>query len=273
MNSDPNNLFSFMRWVSEQPFAALALYGLVSARFLGVMLIMPLFTRAELEGSMRFIIAVGLATPLGASLAPMMATSAPPPSWLVMMLAAKELVVGVGLGIVFAVPIWAINTAGDIIDSYRNASAANISDPVNSSEMSVFGTYLAILGLALFVAAGGVQMMISATYRSFAVWPVQSLLPALEPWAATHLLSLLTDIGRIAFIVAAPLLVLMLAIDITMLAFNRMNPQFQVFESSNSLKNLALVIALPLYVAFFTEYMNVQWPKLFTDIDRLVTPQ
>ncbi|MGL4728391.1 MAG: EscT/YscT/HrcT family type III secretion system export apparatus protein [Bosea sp. (in: a-proteobacteria)] len=266
------NLFSFLDPLFPSAIAAVALFALTSARFIGIMSIMPLFTRAGVDGLIRVGIALAFAAPLTVALTPQFVTDAVPPIWLMTLLMFKELCVGLALGVVYSVPIWAISTAGDIIDSYRNASAANTSDPVNAAEVSVFGTYLVILGLALFIAAGGLQVVIASTYHSFAVWPVQSFWPSLRPEAMPQLLSLLTEMGRIAFIVAAPLLVLMVVVDIVMLSFTRMNPQFQVFENSNSLKNLVLVVALPVYVSFFAEYMNVQWPRLFNDIDKLVKP-
>jgi type III secretion protein T len=266
------NLFSFLDPIFPSSIAAIALFALTSSRFIGIMLIMPLFTRSGVDGLIRVGIALGFAAPLTVTLTPQFVTDAVPPIWLMTLLMFKELCVGMALGILYSVPIWAISTAGDVIDSYRNASAANISDPVNAAEVSVFGSYLVILGLALFIAAGGLQVVIAATYRSFAVWPIQSFWPSLRPEALPVLMSLLTEAGRIAFIVAAPLLVLMIVVDIVMLSFTRMNPQFQVFENSNSLKNLVMIVALPLYVSFFAEYMNVQWPKLFADIDRVASP-
>jgi type III secretion protein T len=266
------DLFSFLDPLFPSGVAAVALFALTSARFIGIMLIMPLFTRTGVDGLIRLGIAIGLATPLTVALTPQFVTDAVPPIWLMSLLIFKEICIGMALGIVFSLPIWAISTAGDVIDSYRNASAANISDPINAAEVSILGSYLVILGLALFIAAGGLHVIIAATYRSYAVWPVQSFWPALRPDTLPLLFSLLTEAARIAFIIAAPLLVLMVVVDIVMLSFTRMNPQFQVFDSSNALKNLVLIVALPLYVSFFSDYMNVQWPKLFSTIDRLAPP-
>jgi type III secretion protein T len=267
------DLFSFLDPLFPSGIAAVALFALTSGRFIGIMLIMPLFTRSGVDGIIRVGIAVAFATPLTVALTPQFVTDAVPPIWLMTLLVFKEICIGMALGTVYSIPIWAISTAGDVIDSYRNASAANISDPINAAEVSILGSYLVILGLALFIAAGGLQVVISATYRSYAVWPVQSFWPSMGPEGWKVLLSVLTESGRIAFIIAAPLLVLMVVVDIMMMSFTRMNPQFQAFESSNSLKNLVLIVALPIYVSFFADYMNVQWPKLFADIDRLAPPR
>jgi type III secretion protein T len=249
---------------------SLTVYGLIAARFIGIMAVMPLFTRTSVDRVVRFGIAVGLAAPLAYEIMRQIPSTSSVPLWMMGLLLLKEIIIGMGLGLVFSLPIWAIGMAGDVIDSYRNANAANTTDPVNSNEVSVFGTYLVILGLALFVAAGGIQMMISATYRSFGLWPIMSLAPVASLDSAGLLYSLLYQVGRIAFIIAAPLLVLMVLVDIVLMAFTRMNPQFQVFETSNSLKNLAMIMSLPIYVTFFSEYMNVQWPKLFGNITTLI---
>jgi type III secretion protein T len=266
-----NEIYSFLSEVFPSIVLTVAMFGLTSARFIGMMAVMPLFTRAGLDGTLRVGIAVGFSTPLTIEmLGQFSVNSPPPPLWILAFLIAKEVLVGLGLGIIFAVPLWAISMAGDVIDSYRNASASNTTDPVNSAEVSVLGTYLLILGLALFVAAGGVQVMIGATYRSLALWNVTSFAPAFHPDSLHLAGGVLREIGRLAFVVAGPLLVLMIVIDVAMMAITRMNTQFQVFEVSNSLKNLAMVLALPVYVAFFSEYMNVQWPKFFMTLDRIL---
>lgn len=247
-----------------------AVYGLTACRFIGIMMVMPLFTRTGVDRVVRFGIAISFGTPLAYEMMRQFPVAAPFPVWMMGLLLGKEILIGMALGLVFSIPIWAIGMAGDVIDSYRNASSSNISDPVNASEVSVFGTFLVILGLALFIAAGGLQVMIAATYRSFGLWPILSFLPPAKLDNLSILYDLLVEVGRIAFIIAAPILVLMVMVDIVLMAFTRMNSQFQVFETSNSLKNLALVLSLPVYVTFFSEYMNVQWPKLFGNINSLI---
>lgn len=266
-----NGLFSFLDPVFPSAIVTVALFGLASARFIGMMIIMPLFSRSGIERLLRVGIATGFSAPLVFELTRQFgAGSTPPTIWILGVLLAKELLVGMALGILFATPMWAITMAGDVIDSYRNANASNTTDPINASETSILGTYLLVLGLALFIAAGGFQVMIAAIYRSFAIWPLLSFSPGFVPGSLDVLYALLKDIGRLAFIIAAPILVLMVVIDIMLMGFTRMNPQFQVFDSSNALKNLALVLALPIYVSFFSEYMNVQWPKFYGNVERLI---
>jgi type III secretion protein T len=268
-----SSFFSFLDPIFPSYILTVSMFALASARFVGVMSIMPLFTRAGIESILRAGIAVALSAPVVMVIVQQFpADTGGIPLWLMAFLMAKEILVGMAMGMLFSTPIWAISTAGDIIDSYRNASAANTTDPVNATEFSVFGTYLVILGLALFVSAGGLQIMIGAIYRSFAAWPLTSFTPPTKPETIALLYAFLDDVARLAFIIAAPILVLMVVIDITLMAFTRMNPQFQVFESSNSLKNLALVLILPIYISFFSEYMNVQWPKLFSNIDMITQP-
>ena len=265
-----NPLFSFLDPVIPSITVAVAMFGLTSARFVGVMVIMPLFTRSGIDGILRIGIAVSLSAPLTLELTKLFTVDTPPPLWMLSFLIGKEVLIGMALGLIFSAPIWAISTAGDIIDSYRNASAANTTDPVNATEISVFGTYLVILGLALFIAAGGLQIMIASIYKSYGLWPITSFFPVMKFDNVSILYSFLYDVGRLAFIIAAPIMIIMIVVDITMMGFTRMNPQFQVFESSNALKNLALILLLPIYVSFFSDYMNVQWPKLFSTIDRLI---
>jgi type III secretion protein T len=265
-----NPLVAILDPQSPSGILSITVYGLMASRFIGIMAVMPLFTKAGIDRTVRFGLAVGLSAPLAYELLRQIPETPPVPLWMMGLLLGKELIIGMVLGLVFSIPLWAIGMAGDVIDSYRNANSSNTTDPVNSNEVSVLGTYFVILGLALFVAAGGIHVLIAATYRSFGIWPIFAFLPPAQIGNLNILYSLLYEVGRIAFIIAAPILVLMVIVDITLMAFTRMNSQFQVFETSNSLKNLALVITLPIYVTFFSEYMNVQWPKLFDTINTFI---
>ena len=265
-----NPLIAIIDPAASGGIQTLVVYALTAARFIGIMLVMPLFTKSGIDRVIRLGAAIGFATPLAYEITRQTAAAPAIPLWMTGLLLGKEVVIGMTLGLLFAIPIWAISMAGDVIDSYRNANSANTTDPVNSTEVSIFGTYMIILALALFVAAGGLQMMIAATYRSFGLWPIMSFLPPAKLDNLDILYRFLYEVGRIAFIVSAPILVLMVVIDIILMAITRMNTQFQVFETSNTFKNLSLVLLLPLYIEFFSEYMNIQWPKLFASINALI---
>jgi hypothetical protein len=52
------------------------------------------------------------------------------------------------VGVVLAVPLYAAEAAGDILDLQRGSSSATLSDPLGSSQSAITGTLLALVVIA-----------------------------------------------------------------------------------------------------------------------------
>jgi type III secretion protein T len=233
-----------------------------SARLMGMMIAFPLFTQAQIEGLFRFAIVVAFSLPVIIGTFPSVAD---PGSigWLkLLMLGVKEVIIGVILGVAFALPFWAVQTVGDLVDSARGATQSNVTDPVNANETSVFGAALLLIGLLIFTVSDGLFTLLRALYESYKAWPVLDFAPVFNSDLVVGFGLLIAELIRLGFIIGTPLLLGLFIVDLTLAFVGRLASQLQISDMGYTLKNLLFVCLLPIYMMFFAHYIMPQFPKI-----------
>lgn len=231
-------------------------------RIVGVLQIFPLFTMTNIKGGVRVCLALVLCIPLIPSLDAEVRSLGDLTVATIMMLAAKELVIGLLMGNLIAIPFWAVQAAGDIIDSSRGASAANFADPINANENSQMGFILLYAGLAVFVMVGGLQATLALVYESFTVIPATKMLPVFGMELIAAIGMLMARLVTIGVAVGGPVLIALFAIDLSLVFASRIAKQIQVNDFSNILKNVCAAAFLPLYATFLQQYMVTDWKQM-----------
>ncbi|RVB80612.1 EscT/YscT/HrcT family type III secretion system export apparatus protein [Mesorhizobium sp. M6A.T.Cr.TU.014.01.1.1] len=225
------------------------------ARMAGLMLLMPLFSRVRLTGVLRNGVALALALPLIPMIADVLGRS---DLTLAMVLAfmLKEVLVGATLGIAMGIPFWAAEAAGEILDLQRGSTMGSLIDPMMTHETSTTGTFLAIIMVALYLAAGGLELTLNSFYDSYSLWPIDRLLPVFSEEAATVFLGLLTQVLTMALTMVFPLIICMLLSDLVLAFLARASPHLNIFALSLIVKTLVFSLVLVLYAAFLIAYMS-----------------
>ena len=241
------------------PFKPLEPYIIATAfalaRMLAMMVVFPVFDRLGVTGFVRNSIAVVISIPL----IPMIAAHLEGQQLglgLIAALILKEVIVGLIVGLVLAVPLYAAEAAGDILDLQRGSSAASLSDPLGSSQSAITGTLLALIVIALYFASGCFDLTLRAIYDSYGIWPVRSFLPLLSREAGGLLLSLLDTIVSTGLMLVGPVVVCLLLVDLLFALIARAAPSLQPFYLAMTVKNLVFSLVLVLYSAFLVGYMK-----------------
>lgn len=226
--------------------------GLCMARWLGVTLIMPVFSRTGLTGLVRGGFAFAMALPLlpvgmgvvaGLDRAEVFIT--------IVLLSAKEWLVGMALGLILGVPVWAAEAAGEFLDVQRGTAAqGGQADPQGMNQAGVIGTFFAIVSVALLLMAGGVDIIAGAVHDSYRLWPLGEVAPRLGPGSADVFAALLDKILSIALAIAAPLAIVTVASDILLGYVSRLAPSLNSYSMGAALKSLIIAALLPLYSRF-----------------------
>jgi type III secretion protein T len=168
----------------------------------------------------------------------------------------KEIIVGLIVGVVLAVPLYAAEVAGDIVDLQRGSSSASLSDPLGTTQANITGTLLALIVIALYFASGCFDLTLRAIYDSYGIWPVRRLLPLLSREAGGLLLSLLDTVVATGLMLVGPIVVCLLLVDLLFALIARAAPSLQPFYLSMTVKNLVFSLVLVLYGAFLVGYMK-----------------
>ncbi|MGI9499245.1 MAG: flagellar biosynthetic protein FliR, partial [Geminicoccaceae bacterium] len=123
-------------------YSYLIAMAMAMARAMGMVVIFPVFVRTGITGILRTGVVIAIAMPLVPYVIAEVATAGEPGTLFLMGVILKEGFVGFLLGMTLGVPFWGIQSAGDVIDFQRGSIGANISDPSQTSEASVTGTFL-----------------------------------------------------------------------------------------------------------------------------------
>ncbi|WP_379553629.1 type III secretion system export apparatus subunit SctT [Qipengyuania sp. DGS5-3] len=235
--------------ISAAPWTEQALLvGAGSARFAFAFLMMPLFSPKLMPAMVRnsLIITFGLvALALPMQFDPSVLSAA---QWLALI--GREAAAGIVIGLFYATFLWAMASAGEIIDAKTGATIAQIIDPVSGGTQSLTATLLGRFAQVTFVTAGGLTMLIGTLMVSYAAWPMGPGGVSLDLDAVRLFQGEFGRFFLIAFVLATPVLMVLYIIDLGMGLLNRFAQNFNVFMLSLSIKAISaifvLVMILPL---------------------------
>jgi type III secretion protein T len=174
--------------------------------------------------------------------------------WL--LIASKEALIGLLLGLGFGIFIWAIESVGDLIDFQTGSSNAAFFDPVAGHENGPTSEFLGWLVITLFVAAGGLLALVGVIVDSYRLWPVASFFPnvgkVLEEFAIRQGDTLFLWIVKLA----SPVLLVLVLVELGMGLIGRVAPQLNVFVFSQPLKSLLATLMMILFLYFVYESLQ-----------------
>nr|WP_209308438.1 type III secretion system export apparatus subunit SctT [Sphingomonas corticis] len=227
------------------------LLGVATARVAATFLLLPMFSSETVPALVRNSIFVSLGIVSLALQPPLDPSLLGPGQWATIIL--KEVFVGLVIGFFFGSVLWALEAAGNIVDTKVGATLAQVVDPLSGHQTSLNGALLGRLAGVVFVAGGGLSLLLRVLMESYAIWPVASPMPALT---GSSLALFEGEFGRLmvlATLFAAPVLTVLFLIDAGLGLMNRFAQQLNVFTLSMSIKAFAatfvILLLLGSYVA------------------------
>lgn len=241
---------------------ALAAWGLcavlVFARLLPLAFVAP-FVAGRLTASTWAGPVAGAALLFGLTLGllPVAVSHAPElPGWNVslLFLALREMLLGSLFAVAVALPLWAMEWAGALVDLFRGVSAGGGEGGDASSPL---GDMYLLLGLALFVSIGGHRAVVEALSAGFVHAPVGTL-PDAPSWGEVALgaarqmqLALV-----LALSVAAPALMAIVLVEVSLGLVGRAAPQASLFFESLSLRAATALFAMLLSMSLLVPHLR-----------------
>lgn len=249
------------------------LFGLLlaSARSLAFIMVLPLFTRFGLqEGLIRGGILVAFAAPVLPGVIEGLEAAPPPPIALVTVLLVKELFLGLLMGLLLGLPIWAVQAAGDMIDMQRGAMMSDMIEPGSGEQTTVTGTLFVLLTAFVLVAAGWfTEVLLDLLYESYGAWPVLAPLPPLDAAAGAGALMLLDALFETGLVLAIPVFAPLLLTEFAMAVAGKYTQQINVMFLAMSVKQVIYVLILPIYFGALMYYMQGEIRDLGGTLDTL----
>lgn len=158
-------------------------------------------------------------------------------------LLARELFIGLVLGIVFAMPFWIMHGIGSIIDNQRGATISSTLDPITGIDTSELANLFNLFAAALFLQGGGLVLIMETISKSYQLCdPLLACTPALRPS-----FELLTTLMSKVIILSSPVLGALLLSEMTLGLLSRFAPQMNAFSISLTIKSVVAFFILILY--------------------------
>jgi flagellar biosynthetic protein FliR len=222
-------------------------FVLVLFRIAGFMLFAPLFGSTRIPRQVRVLFAVILAVGLTSTVSPPL--HLPETSWGVAMGIGGEICFGLAMGMVLSFVFIAAQWAGEMIGQQMGFNLAETFDPSFSQGSTLVGDLYYMLTLVVFLAMGGHRSMIRGLRDSFESLPLLSV--GIDQSIFDLITRTLGTCTTLAIRLAAPVLVTMMIVDLTLGFLGRTMPQLNVPAMGQSVKAIVgmvvLIIGLTLY--------------------------
>lgn len=165
----------------------------------------------------------------------------------------KEALVGVILGFICELMFVAVQVAGGLMDMQMGLAMANVIDPRTGAYVPITGNFKNILATLYFFSINGHHMLIRGIMKSYEAIPVEAA------WAAFGSEQVMMTAVKVfqnmflsAFMMAAPIVVALFLVDLSLGIIAKSVPQFNIFVVGLPIKLLAgfllLIVVMPAFL-------------------------
>lgn len=244
-----------MEWIN-----ALPLFLLVFTRMSGFFLIAPLFMSRNIPAQFKLGLAFFMAF-LSFSYSQM--PNEVPLNGDYWLLLIKEAIIGLAIGFVAALLLYAIQVAGIFIDMQIGIAMASMFDPQSGVQTPITGRLKYYLAMLFLLSLNGHHFLIQGMIYSFEWIAVDQWVPALaDGRVSTFLIEALSRMFSIAVLIAIPVSGALFLVDVALGIVAKTVPQMNVFVVGLPLKIMANFLILLIVLPGFFYILR----KLFTDI-------
>ncbi len=228
--------------------------GLTLPRIIGAFVMLPLITQSNMPAMVRnsFLVSLAIvALPIAIASAPSAAMDTL--QWPMMVL--KELFIGIAIGYLFGLVFWAFSAAGTVIDNQVGMGMAQVFDPIQGHQVTLHGQFLSEFAAWLFMASGAFMIFLGLLMDSYAIWPATSFFPTLDRAGINLFVSHFGWFMSTLVVLAAPVMVILLIIDLSFGLMNRFAPQLNVFALTLPIKAWLATAILMLLLGVYVEVL------------------
>jgi len=241
----------------------LSTIALMYARILPIFLLVPFFNNSAISN---ILVRNSIILFLIIGLWPSLETALPLSNMLLIDIGAlifKEGLIGLSLGVTLALPFWIFSAVGAYIDVARGASMGSLIDPTSGQESTEAANYINFCVVVTYLELGGMRYFLETLSQSYQIISItQGFTINLEGVTA-----FLGQIITQGFILAAPILLMLLLTECLLGLFSRFTPQLNAFSISLTIKSVIAFFILSMYfwqvlpeklVIFMDDYSSLQ---------------
>ncbi|HHF2934904.1 TPA: type III secretion system export apparatus subunit SctT [Vibrio alginolyticus] len=237
---------------------ALFLYSLTLPRLMACFIFLPILSKQMLGTMVRN----GVLCSLALFIFPMINQQSLPAEtdgiWLIMIL-GKEVLIGLLIGFVAAIPFWAIEAAGFLVDNQRGAAMASMFNPTLGSQSTPTAVLLTQTLITLFFSGGGFVTFIYALFKSYTSWPIVDFFPTVNDAWVSFFYAQFEQLMWLGVLMSAPLVLAMFLAEFGLALISRFAPQLNVFFLAMPIKSAIASVLLIVYLGIMMDHFEVQF--------------
>lgn len=237
-----------MSFIEQLPF-----FYLVLIRMSSFFLTAPVFTNQGVPAVYKIGVGFFLSLLTFSVVGAETGTVSPPLDGLYIMLVLKEAIVGLVLGFIAKLLLYAVQVAGGFIDIQVGFAIANVIDPQTGAQSPLTGNFKYILAILFLLSLNGHHMLIKGILTSYEAIPVGVMWEHLNTGSVAQLfVDTFVYMFTSAFMMAIPIVGSLFLVDVALGIIARTVPQMNVF-----------IIGLPLKIAVSFAVMLIVLPGYF----------
>lgn len=206
---------------------------------------LPIFGRRHIGAMQRNAICLALAIPQAPDVFSQILGNEMGGTWLVL-LAIKEVILGVMLGILAALPFWIFRGALTLVDNQRGANAAQMANPSLEADSSILGELGERLLIVWLIQTGAFILLFELVVDSTVLWPVLEAWPSRLLNDGTPIWLAFANLTAKTLLFAAPILMLLIFIEMAMAFTSSGIKGIDVYQLSMPIKSLAALVLIGL---------------------------
>ncbi len=233
---------------------------LVAVRIGAAVALTPVLGVSSIPARLRVLFVVGMAATLATGLSGAMSASSVTLANFITA-AASEMVIGLALAFGLFTAFATFQLAGRIIDLQLGFGVAGLIDPTTRAQSPLLGFFLNLVAVMMFFSIDGHHVLIRGLAYSLEVVPPGTSLADL---GAAVIVAQFGAMFLYAIAVAAPVVFIVLLIDVVLAVVSRTMPQVNVFVVGMPLKIFVGLVVLALSLQYLTPAFKRVFETLFT---------
>lgn len=249
-------------------------FVLIMVRYIGMMLITPIFSSQVIINRVKILLAITLAILTYPILQELYQIEFNLNPILLLINIMSEISVGLFMGFAVFLVFSAVQMAGQFIDMQMGFRIANVVDPFTGANSPVIGQFKNILITLVFLAINGHLFLIRQLFSSFEIIPPGQIRFSEALWQYFFRRS--ADMFILSVKMALPIVGAVFVIDIILAFLARAVPQMNLFIVGLPVKIMAGLVLLFLLLGILTHYyteiiMDVIYE--IADLFKLLAPE
>ena len=237
--------------------AQFQIFMLVFVRVIGIVGVSPFFGHRALIGPTN----AGRSLMIAMTLFAAVPVTIEPVTDLVsyVLVAAKELVLGMLFGFVARLVFFAVQFAGEVIGLDIGFGVVNVIDPLSPEQISIIGTFKNLIAIITFLIIDGHHILLQALSKSFDMVPIGGI--SLSAAVGTGIIEMTAAGFTMAIQIAAPVITALFLTSLALGIVARTVPQMNVFIVGFPVQLAVglsvLVASLPLFYIILNKSLKV----------------